>query len=708
MIPIAKGKFSKPRNIKRDPDTFEEILPADPAPVPAEESIPSEQDNSPTMLVPPVLPEETMSFEEAQFIEETADFDSRESDDLDEYDEIAKRKTVNAIRARNRKILLVSICVVTLLLLVAIIAGILMFAGSGKDDGLILNNVTIAGVNVGGMTPEQAVEAVHRATDMTYTVENMVIRLPDTILELSPADTGAKLDVEAAVQAAFDYGRTGTWGENRRARQSSYNSVHTIALLPYLNLDLDYIRGVLDDYGAYFNSEFEESSWKVEGEKPALGPDDFDPNAECQALILNPGKPGRYLDIDKVYDDVLDAFSLNIFVVETSMTGEEKTPETLDLEAIYQELYSEPVNATMDMETFEVSQETYGYGFDLEKTQELLSQTEYGNTIAVPMEYIRPEVCGEDLEENLFRDVLASYETKHTQDANRNHNLKLACEAINGMILMPGDLFDYNVALGERTTEAGYKPAGALSAGVSTVEVGGGICQVSSTLYYCTLIADLEIVERRSHSLVSTYMPIWGTDATVSWGGPEFRFRNNTNYPIRIEAEVADGYVKIRLVGTDEKDYYVQMQYAIVDSEQPETEYKVYETEADAAAAGHKDGQVLEPGVVGYTVYTYKCKYDKETDKLISRTFEAVSNYVCRNKVVVKVNSLETEPTEPPTEGTTPPGTEGEGTTPPEGGSDTPPENQGTTPPPAVDPPAEEPPVTEPDADGISEGGETP
>ena len=715
MIPIAKGKFSKPRQSRSDLGQIPEYVA--PIPEPQTPQVPDRSMDETMVLTgtfepireatppePPVMPpaQPAMTFEESEFIEQTTVYNTEApqavpqlSQEEPDYEADLRYRKQEAARrkARNRKILLVSICTVTILLLAAIIAGVLLFANANKDDGKILNNVTVAGINIGGMTPEEAAAAIHRATDMTYTVENMVITLPDTILELSPKDTGAKLDVNAAVEAAFNYGRTGTAEENKQAKANSLLSNHTIALLPYLSLNTDYIRDQLEQYGEAFNSDYQESSWDLEGDMPELDGDKFDENAKAQTLVLVPGKPGRHVDIDNIYNDVLDAYSMNKFTVKTSMTDKEQIPETLDLKEIFEMLNTESIDASMDMDTFEVTMEVYGYTFDLEEAQKLLSETPYGETLEIPMEIVVPQVLSKDLEENLFRDVLASTQTPHTNDANRNTNLKLACEAINGLVLMPGDTFDYNKTLGERTEARGYKPAGALSAGTSTTEVGGGICQVSSTLYYACLLSDMEIVTRRSHSLPSSYMPMRGIDATVSWGGPEFRFKNNTNYPVRIEAEVSGGQVKVKLIGTDEKDYYIKMEAKTVEILNPETIEETY-TAAEARAKGYTNGQVKQQPITGYTVYSYKCKYDKETDELISRDYEATSNYVKKDKIVIVVTP---EPTEPPA--TQAP------TTPPT----TPPATEAPTPPP-TDPTATNPPAAESDAESNSEteGSDTP
>lgn len=556
-------------------------------------------------------------------------------------------------KGNSRKIALIAICSVAVVLVIGLIAGVLYFTGLGGDDHLILNNVTVAGVNLGGMTKKEAKTAIHRATDLTYTSENMVIHLPDTTLELSPANTGAKLDVDAAVDAAYKYGRTGTKAEREKARADALTSEHPIALLNYLNLDLEYIRGQLDDYGSRFNSDYAPSSVTAEGDKPELdaSKEGFDPEAPCQTLIIEMGNPGRYIDIEKLYNQVLDAYSFNKFEVTAEMTKEEELPEEINLAALYEEYCSEPVDAEMDKETYEVTPEIYGYGFDLDAAQAMLEEAVYGDTIELQMEYILPEVMGEELSGMLFRDVLGYYETAHTGDKNRNNNLTLACAALNGLVLEPGETFDYNKALGKRTAENGYKAAAAYSGGLTVQELGGGICQVSSTLYYCTLVADLEIVDRSPHSYVSSYMPM-GMDATVSWGGPEFKFKNNTDYPIRIEAEVSGGYVKVKLIGTDEKDYYVKMEYEVVNTVYPITE--TVEIPADDNPNGYKDGQVIATAYTGYTVKTYKCKYDKETDELISRDFDRTSTYKYRNKQIASIVAATEPPTQPPAE-TTPP-----------------------------------------------------
>lgn len=543
--------------------------------------------------------------------------------------------------AKNRKIILISVCSVAVVLLISAIVCIWYFFGWPTNDGLILNNVMVGGINLGGMSVEEAKTAVHEATDHTYTQMDMVIELPDTTMHLSPADTGATLDVDAVVEEAYAYGRRGSYKEREAMKEASLVSTHHIPFLNYLNLNLEYIKGELDAYGNSFNSVYTPSKVEFDVEKPVLdaGAENFSNDAPCQVMTLTIGTPGRDLDIEKVYNQVLDAYSFNQFLVTTKLESPEKLPEPLDVEALYQEHRSDPADARLNNETYEVIPEIFGYDFDLEEALLKMEQAKYGDTVEVPFRYLLPELYGSDLSALLFRDVLGAYETKHTGDENRNTNLRLACAAIDGLILGAGETFDFNTVVGERTAAAGYKRADAYSSGETVKTLGGGICQISSTLYYCTLVADLGIVERSPHSYVSSYMPM-GMDATVSWGGPHFSFKNSTNYPIRIEAKVEDGFVKIQLIGTDEKDYYIEMEYELIGSQSPDTVYReMYPDNPD----GYEDGDRITSPYKGYTVRTYKLKYNKETKELIVKEEDRVSKYKKRDEVIAKIIPYPTE-----------------------------------------------------------------
>ncbi|NCB28668.1 MAG: hypothetical protein EOM63_02750 [Clostridia bacterium] len=151
----------------------------------------------------------------------------------------------------------------------------------------------------------------------------------------------------------------------------------------------------------------------------------------------------------------------------------------------------------------------------------------------------------------LYGTVLGTYTTSYsTKQANRCTNIRLAATAVNGTVLSPGETFSFNTVVGQRTTARGYKEAHVFSGGQVTEGVGGGICQVSSTLFNAAMLADMQITARVNHGLPVSYVPA-GRDATVSWGGPEFKFKNPYSYAVKITAgyDSAKGTVTLSILG---------------------------------------------------------------------------------------------------------------------------------------------------------------
>jgi len=176
-----------------------------------------------------------------------------------------------------------------------------------------------------------------------------------------------------------------------------------------------------------------------------------------------------------------------------------------------------------------------GCDFDVEEAKDIWTAAELAKTVEIPLEIVYPEVTTEYLEGLLFRDQLGFSATYYPNSVdNRISNLNKAADAINGIILYPGDVFSYNETLGQRTLEAGFLPAGAYENGEVVEEVGGGICQISSTLYSAMLYGyKLTTVERYPHYFPVDYLEK-GYDATVSWPSPDFKFRNDRDFPIKI------------------------------------------------------------------------------------------------------------------------------------------------------------------------------
>lgn len=615
--------------------------------------LPSQEPAAPAASPEPAfdLPGEDLGefFAESQLPEE-------EAPQLDFLDKLLS--FVNRLTAPGKKqtALLLAICGVSLLVIISCIA--LFFAGAADpNDGRILENVYLADINVGGMTKAEAISALKEATSRTYGSQDMVIDLSGTQLRLAPKETNVKLDYKAAANAAYDYGRSGSQAEKEQALALSRQQPYYIGLLPYLSLDADFIRNTLTAYAQDSGSTLTQPTYGLEGKEPELSADKFNEHAPTQTLVIRLGTPGIGFDVNDVYKQVLDAYSLHVFLVSVKNVESVTDPQEVDLQKIYEEYYIEPKDASVNLQTFETIPGSYGYGFDLEKAQKLLEEADYGEEIRIPMEYIAPDILDGD---SFYRDLLGSHQTRHTSSENRNTNLRLACEAINGTVIEPGKSFSFNRIVGQPTGGKGYKTAPVDTGAASDAILGGGISQVSSTLYYAALLSDLEITSRYPSSFAPSFID-FGLDAAVSWDRHDFSFRNNLGYPIMIQAEVSGGYVRIQIMGTEERSHYGMLDYDIVKTADPKTEKKEF---AFNNPEGYRDGEVIQEGVTGYTVKTYKVKYDSVTNAQISRDYIATTEYKSVDKIIARVLPEETSaPTEAPA--TVPPTTVPPATVPP-------------------------------------------
>ena len=545
----------------------------------------------------------------------------RKRNDADELESVYRGMAGGKERSKkskksNRGAAIIASCIALVAIGIGIAAGWLFFE-KAQMNGMIIHNVTVAGVDVGGMTQAQAIDAVN-AKISAYRTTPMVVTVLDSTAQI-PTEYVGKLDVKGAVKAAYKFGNSGSQQEREQQQQIARDEGYVVDLAPYLELNTEGIKQVLAQLGTNYNSTLTQSTYEITGTSPE------------QKLVITLGIPEYGLDLNALYQDVIDAYSRLVFTVEGECGMIE--PEPVDLESILNEHYIAPVDATFDPKTFEIVEGKDGYGFDLEDAKKKLQETEYGATLEIPFGPIVPEITANDLSSTLYKDQLSTYTAASSSDPDRDTNLRLACEAINGIVLMPGDVFSYNEALGERTAAKGYRP-GRTYVGNETIEtVGGGICQVSSTLYYCALVADLEILLRDNHGFATSYMPL-GMDATVSWGSLDFRFKNNTDYPIRIEASASGGNTTVTLVGTDNRDYYIKMEYETLNT----YEYAIsYKTMAANNAEGYKDGDYIVNPYTGYDVKTYRCKYSKETNELLMRNFEDESKYRSRDGVICKI-----------------------------------------------------------------------
>ena len=551
---------------------------------------------------------------------------------------------------------MIVLIVVAAILLLAIIITLAVIFSKPEDDGLILNNVFAAGVDLSGMTPEQAKNALRDATDGTYTRLDMTVNVLNETILLSPADTGARLDVDAVVEAAYNYGRTGSKTDQLKDKNQALMSSYNVPIIEHLNLNTKYIQQTLSELGERYSTTLTQPSITVSGERPSLSQTEYDTSVVHQTLTIFMGTAEYGLSTDDLYDQILDAYSSNLFQVTAECSV--LAPDGVDVDALYETYCSEPVDAEID-DKFNTTPEVYGYGFDLEEVRAQITAASYGTTLEIPLCFIKPNITEEDLSGNLFQDILGTATTTISGSADLKINLTQACKDLNGLVLKSGDIFSFNGIIGQPTTRNGYRQVQIMVDKELQKVVGGGISQVASTLYYAAIKADLTVVERYNHAYAPAFIEP-GLDADIAYGTKNLRFTNTTDQPIRIEAAVEGDKVTITLWGTNTNDYTVNITNKTVYTYEP---IDLVQTMAKDNPGGYLSGDILVEGIVGYDIITYKTyRYADGTES--TQEYEVgQSHYEKRNQVVVEIEKeIEPDPTVPddttdPSEGTEPGGT---------------------------------------------------
>ena len=551
-----------------------------------------------------------------------------------------QRADAVAAKKKQEKRTIIILCALAALLLISIVGILIATLSPSSDDGKIHDKVFAAGVDLSGMTVDQAVVALRAATDGTYSHLDMTVQVLDTVITLAPTETGARLDVEAVAKAAYEYGRS--------ISKNSGNSPYTVDILPYLSLDTGYIQSAVAKLGNQYSTTLSPTTYRVTGIRPDMNPNPatVDLSRVYQTLYINIGTAEYGFNANRLYEQIMDAYNINLFQV----TGEcsVRAPDALDWEAIFADLCVKPQDATIDPNTYAITPEVYGYGFTMSHLNAKLAEAAYGSEIQISLCYIEPDITTALLTGDLFKDVLSSFQTPVSTDANWNANMQLVCGLLNGTVVKSGDTFSFNNLIGEPTTKRGFLSVDVYIGKSLTPVIGGGMSQVASTLYANLLLADLPVVERNAH----TYSPSFigpGLDAQVYYGNMDLQFTNNTEQPIRIEASIAGGYLQISLVGTDSKTYYVELSSATTNTKRPGVDYITLPPDP---LGMYDDGDVLDSGITGFTVSIYKCTYDRVTSRLLSEDLASETTYAKRNSLVVKVETPEPEETLP--EETTP------------------------------------------------------
>ncbi len=488
--------------------------------------------------------------------------------------------TFHPIQTKNSnytkpEIIGLSLIIFAIILLIIFIVFTLINLNNDK----IINGVSILGIDVSKQSKEDAIQTVTNYISKNIP-EEIKLKHNDYETSIASESLSISFDIEKAVNQAYDIGRSGNILQNNlEVLKTLFNPVEITA---DLSLDVEQLKASLNDISSKLPDTIIQSSYYIEDNN----------------LILTKGRTGFVVNVDEMANDLITRIqNLEVNNNQIELITEEQSPNPLDIDAIHNEIYKQATDAYFTQDPYAVypSENGLDFAISVDEAKAILEQEQ--EEYIIPLQVLYPNVTTNMIGQEAFPDLLSSFPTYYsTRDTDRTTNLILAANKINGTVVMPGEVFSYNTVVGERTIAAGYKEAPIYVSGEVVDGLGGGICQVTSTLYNAVVYANLEIVERSNHQFVPSYVTA-SRDATVVYGSIDFKFKNNRNYPIKILCSVSNGVVNFEIYGLKTADdYEVEISSRI-------TSQTANYTNSEAYKILKKNGQVVSTTLLSRDTY---------------------------------------------------------------------------------------------------------
>lgn len=457
-----------------------------------------------------------------------------EAEEPEEPEQEEEHKPVSDRTRRIRKIVAGAVAAVVVLT----VGGLSLYTYQYPH---IFHGVKLASeFSLSGMTEEQAAQYIESDCGDSILNHDVTVTGDGKEFTLHVSDVAEQVDGAATAADAYRVGREGNYFQRVGAVISALFGQNTVDAT--IKTDDKALQEFVKDVHDEVQYDPVQPSFKVD--------------KKAAVMTIDTGKTG----LDFKQKPVVDALKAQIaemnfepYEIETYVLNQEKP----DAEQMAKDASCEAENAKVDPETEEIINSVHGVKVTAAEISKVIGDASE-QTYTVPVEITKAELTAKQLKKVLFRDVLAQTTTYYTSDYNRTINVRLTAEACDNTILNPGDEFSYNDIVGERTPERGYQKATIFVSGESVEDYGGGACQSSSTIYMAVLRADLDVTERRSHQFQITYTPI-SQDATVAWGSQDFKFVNDTDYPIKIDMSMGDGALTCTIYGTKTDDKTVEL-----------------------------------------------------------------------------------------------------------------------------------------------------
>ncbi|MGE5329996.1 MAG: VanW family protein [Deltaproteobacteria bacterium] len=511
---------------------------------------------------------------------------------------------------KNKKIIIITIVVLALFQLVLSI----QLLASTLNYDRIYKGIYIEDIYVSGMTVDQAVKLVKETYEPRLKAARICLKHGDIEEELLASNIVQDINAEKSVENAFIEGRQGNIAEKIFEIAAISTKGKTIGL--DYNYNEAKLQQIIGKFSTKLNNKLEQNSYEILENK----------------IIIKIGKTGQSIDEAKLRGQIIEK-TQNLEPGNIEIPIIIKEPEPLDIDALHKQVFTKVQDASCEVKKYKLAfiPAVVGRDFDVEYAKNLYEQnkSQEGITFEIPLKITYPKKYEQELKDSLFKDELAAFTTRYSRaDKDRSSNVALAASKINGIIVGSGGVFSYNTVVGKRTIEEGFKKAHVYAGGKIVDGLGGGICQVSTTLYNTVLFAGLEIVERRNHNMLVGYVPP-GRDATVSYGSIDFRFKNNFSTPIKIVSGTSEGKLSIKIMGVNEhKGRTIELETEILKSYYlPE---KVIED--PGKPAGYY--KVEQKGMKYCKANTYKII--KQDGKLVSRTLISTNRYNPLQKIIIK------------------------------------------------------------------------
>ena len=499
-----------------------------------------------------LLPQEETNYENKEFYpKEEKTIEKREFHPVENY------HPENARHLHSKGVRILGISILVFIILLSIAFFIFTFLNSKNEN--IISGVSIKGIDVSNLSVEEAKETIQNYINENLP-ENINLVHNDYQTSIPLSALNVNFDIDSAVEQAYTIGKSGNIFENSFTALKTWMNPTNIEIS--VTLDEEQLRTALNDISSKLPDTVIESGYYIEGNN----------------LVVTRGSEGNVVNVDQMCTYIKNGISnLTLKNRTLDIATVSKQPSEINIEKIYNEIYKQPVDAYYTQNPFAVypSENGLDFAISLDEAKDMLleEKSEY----VIPLKTLYPNVTTNMIGTEAFPDLLSTYSTKYsTRDRDRTTNLQLAASKINGTVLMPGETFSYNQVVGERTIAAGYKEAPIYVSGEVVDGLGGGICQITSTLYNAVLYANLEIVERSNHQFVPSYVTA-SRDATVVYGSIDFKFKNNRDYPIKLVCSVSGGIAKFDIYGLRiDNEYEVEISSYVTGSTADSTYSEAY------------------------------------------------------------------------------------------------------------------------------------